>query len=103
MIKTKQNWADVSDEPISEDAIRALHVPEESFKLYSNMYEAGQPFVIKAGHGFVLYVLSGGCKTTLDGLVLQLGAGEFAFLDKGTYQFKALDGEQLKVVRVFGR
>lgn len=101
--KTKQNWSDVSDEPISEEAIRALHVPEESFKLYTNTHAAGEQFTIKAGHAFVLYVLAGECKTTIDGLLLQLAAGEFVFLDKGAYQFKATGSEDLRVVRVFGR
>lgn len=99
----KQNWSDASADPISEEAIRALHVPQEEYKVYVNEYEAGQPFTIKAGHDFVLYALAGACKTTVSGQIVQLNAGEFIFLAKGAYQFGAVGSQAVQLVRVFSR
>lgn len=98
----KQNWSDISEDPISEASIRALHVPEENFKLYANTYQAGESFTIKAGNNFVLYVLEGACKTTINSQVLQLSAGEFAFLDKGAHDFRVSSKDAVRLVRVFG-
>lgn len=99
----KQNWSEKSAEAISEDAIRALHVPADNFKLYVNSYEAAQQFAIKAGHEFILYVLSGACKTRLDGLEVRLNAGEYISIDAGSYAFEVLGDEALQLVKVFSR
>lgn len=99
----KQNWSDKSAEAISEDAIRALHVPLDNFKLYSNSYAAAQQFAIKAGHEFILYVLSGACKTRLDGLEVRLNAGELISMDAGSYAFEVLGNEPVQLIKVFSR
>lgn len=101
--KLKQNWSDISTLAFSEEAIRALHVPAENFKLYLNAYEAGQQFAIKAGHDFVLYVLSGACKTSIDGKELRLSAAELVAMDAGSYAFEALGTDPLQLVKVFTR
>jgi glyoxylate utilization-related uncharacterized protein len=99
----KQKWSDVSDEPISEEAVRAMHVPEEIYTFDAQTQQAGQSFTLKAGNDFILYVLSGACKTTMDGNLLQLAAGEFLFLGKGAYQFKSDSAGDVRLVRVSAR
>ena len=101
MSMLKKNWSDISTESISENAIRALHIPQENFKIYVNTYEAGKSFPTKAGHAFVLYVLTGSCKTTLDGSEVTLNASEFIALEKGSYGFDVVGNENLKLVKVF--
>ena len=101
--KLKQNWSDKSTLPFSEEAIRSLHVPAENFKVYLNAYEAGQQFAIKAGHDFVLYVLTGACKSSIDGKELRLSATESVSMDAGSYAFEALGTEALQLVKVFAR
>ena len=96
-----KNWSDISSDPISEDAIRALHLPQENFKVYVNTHDAGNRFSAKAGHAFVLYVLAGSCKTMVDGSEVTLHGSEWATLEKGSYTFDVLGNEQLKSVRVF--
>lgn len=96
-----KNWSDISSEPISEEAIRAVHLPQENFKLYINTYEAGKRFSAKAGHAFTLYVLTGSCKTMVGASEVTLHSSEFITLDKGTYTFDVLNNEQLKLVKVF--
>jgi quercetin dioxygenase-like cupin family protein len=96
-----KNWSDISTESISEEAIRALHSPQEKFKIYANTYEAGKSFSTKAGHAFVLYVLAGRCKTALDGSEVTLSAGEFIALEKGSYAFDVMGDEEVKLVKVF--
>lgn len=103
MIRTKQSWSHVSDEPISEQAIRALHVPEESFKLEKKIYKTGETFTLKLGNDFILYVLAGVCKTTLNGQLMQLTHGEFVFLDKGAYQFKTASADGVQLMTACGR
>ncbi|MDQ9171839.1 hypothetical protein Q8A64_15605 [Oxalobacteraceae bacterium R-40] len=99
----KQKWSDVSDEAISEEGIYALHVPEEMYKFETDTYPAGQAFTVKAGNDFVLYVLNGTCKTTVDGQLLQLEAGEFLFFGKGAYQFKSTGAADVRLMRVAAR
>ncbi len=97
----KKYWSNLSAEPISEDAIRALHQPQKKFKFYINTIEAGKSFTTNAGHEFVLYVLAGSCKTSLEGIELTLSASELIALEKGSYVFEVLGGEELKIMKVF--
>lgn len=97
----KKYWSSVSAEPISEEAIRALHHPQKKFKFYVNTIEAGKSFTTNAGHEFVLYVLAGSCKTSLEGIELTLSAAELILLEKGAYQFDVLGDEELKIMKVF--
>jgi mannose-6-phosphate isomerase-like protein (cupin superfamily) len=99
----KQKWSDVSEETISEEGIRGLHVPEEIYTFTPETYPVTQSFTVKAGNDFVLYVLNGACKTTLDGNVLQLSAGEFFFFGKGAYQFKSVGKDDVRLMRVSAR
>jgi mannose-6-phosphate isomerase-like protein (cupin superfamily) len=99
----KQKWSDISDEPISEEGVHGLHVPEEIYKFEPESHPAGQSFTAKAGNDFVLYVLHGACKTTVDGNLLQLMAGEFMFFGKGAYHFKSTGSDDLHLMRVSSR
>jgi quercetin dioxygenase-like cupin family protein len=101
MNTNKRNWSDISAEPISEQAIRTLHSPQKNYKLYVNTYEAGKSFSANAGHAFVLYVLAGSCKTTLEGKEVSLHASEFVTLEKGSHAFDVSGKEELKLVKVF--
>ncbi len=97
----QRNWSDISTESISESAIRAAHQPAENFKIYVNTYVAGKSFPTKAGHAFVLYVLTGSCKTMVDGTEVSLSASQWINLKKGSYTFDAGDEQELKLVKVF--
>lgn len=101
MTMVKKYWSNLSAEPISEDRIRALHQPQKKFKFYLNKIEAGKSFTTKAGHEFVLYVMNGSCKTSIEGIELTLSASEFITLEKGTYVFETLGDEELKIMKVF--
>jgi quercetin dioxygenase-like cupin family protein len=101
MSMIKNSWSDISAVSISEEAIRALYLPPEDFKVYVNAYEPGKSFPTKAGHVFVLYVLAGSCKTTLEGNEVTLLASEFITLEKGAYTFEVVGNETLKLMKVF--
>lgn len=101
--KLKKNWSEISTSAISDEAIRALHTPAENFKFYANTYEAGQQFAIKAGHEFTLYILTGGCKTSIDGKELRMSAAELVVMDAGSYAFEAIGTEALHMLKVFSR
>ncbi|AZP13341.1 cupin domain-containing protein [Undibacterium parvum] len=96
-------WSEADSGALTEAAIRAHHQPEENFKLYVNAYEAAQQFAVKAGHEFFLYVVTGACKTSVDGHELRLAAGQFVSLAAGSYAFEALGTEALQLVKVFAR
>ena len=102
-LNIKQNWSEISTSGISEEAIRALNIPAENFKFYTNSYELGQQFAIKAGHEFTLYVIAGACKTSIDGKELRLGSAEFVPMSSGSYAFEAIGTEGLQLLKVFSR
>ena len=102
-LNIKQNWSEKSAIAISEEAIRALNTPEENFKFYTNSYELGQQFAIKAGHEFTLYVIVGACKTSIDGKELRLGNTEFVLMAAGSYAFEVIGTEALQLLKVFSR
>ncbi len=96
----KQKW---SDEPMSEEGIRAMHVPADLYKFDAETHRAGQSFTVKAGNDFILYLLQGTCRTTVNGNLVQLGSGEFMFIGKGAYQFKPFGTDEVRLVRVSAR
>lgn len=98
-----QKWSEKSTSAISEEAIRAANTPTENFKFYANAYELGQQFAIKAGHEFTLYVITGACKTSIDGKELRLGTAEFATMPAGSYAFEAIGTDGLQLLKVFSR
>jgi glyoxylate utilization-related uncharacterized protein len=99
----KQLWSEKSALTISEESIRTLHAPAENFKFYANAYETGQQFAVKAGHDFTLYVITGACKTSIDGKELRMGTAEFASIPAGSYAFEAIGTENLQLLKVFSR
>lgn len=101
MSMVKKYWADISKEPISEEAIRTLHTPQKAYKFYLSTVEAGKHFPTKASHEFTLYILAGSCTTLLDGIALTLSASEFISLEKGSYEFDVTGNSELKVLKVF--
>ena len=101
MNMVKKNWSDISTTTISEETIRALHSPQENYKIYANTYEAGKRFPTNAGHAFVLYILAGSCKATINGSEITLSASEFMPMEKGSYTFDIVGSEELKLVKVF--
>jgi mannose-6-phosphate isomerase-like protein (cupin superfamily) len=102
-INLKQNWSEKSTSAISEETIRAVNTPAENFKFYANAYELGQQFAVKAGHDFTLYIISGACKTSIDGKELRLSSAEFATMAAGSYAFEAIGTEDLQLLKVFSR
>jgi hypothetical protein len=101
MKMVKISWSTLSEQPISEEAIRALHQPQKRYKFYVNKIEPGKSLPTKAGHDFVLYVLTGSCKISVDGIEMILSSSESISLEKGAYLFEALGDEQLKIMKVF--
>jgi hypothetical protein len=97
----KQNWSDISSEPISEEAVRALHLPAEKYRLYPNSYGPGVSFPTTVGQPVVLYVLQGRCKYKLGDREVTLQASEFVPLEKGSYSFEVLGSAGVKLVKVF--
>ena len=101
MTMVKKYWTDISSEPISEEAIRALHQPNKHFKFYINTVEPGKSLNTNAGHEFMLYILAGTCKTSLEGIELILSSAEYITFEKGSYVFEADGDVDLKLVKVF--
>lgn len=97
----KQNWSDISNEPISVEAIRALYVPSEAYRVSPNKYEAGVRCTSRAGLPHLVYVLDGCCKYQLGDRELTLCASEFTSLVKGEYWFEVMGDTEVKLVRVF--
>jgi len=101
MTMVKKYWSSLSTEPMSEEAIRALYQPQKDFKFYLNTVEPGKSLSTKGAHAFDLYVLTGSCKTSIEGIELHLAAQEMITLEKGSYEFEVVGDTELRLIKVF--
>jgi hypothetical protein len=99
----KNSWSDISKEPISNDAIRALHLPTETYtyRFSPHEYKSGVRFLETVGMPHLVYVLSGNCKFEYDDQHFPLKTAELAEKGKGKYWFDVVGDEPVKIVNVF--
>lgn len=102
-----QSWADVSDEALSEEAIRKLHGPPENYRINRRRYEPGVSFSGTFGVECVVYVLSGQCKYVIQpgdepGADCEhlLSAGDILTVPPCDYRFCTLGDRPAHVVKV---
>jgi len=98
----KGPWSNVSLDPISEEAIRALHVPNGHFRFSAGTYESGTDFR-EIAREHTIYVLSGACSFTnaATGESTNLCAQEFLQLSAGDYRFAATSSQPVRLIKVF--
>lgn len=97
----KQNWADVSGDVISIDAIRNMYSPSDGYRVSPTKYEPRKIFPVVIGYPLTVYVVRGGCKYRLDEQELTLRSGEFSSFAKGSYEFEVVGDEEVQIVTVF--
>jgi hypothetical protein len=82
------------------EAIKALHVPEERFRISPASYPAGVTFRGSSRAGRI-YVLSGACRYVFGDLEFNLQAGSLAEVPEGGYGFETVGSVEVRLVRVY--
>lgn len=93
-------WSALSNEPISLEEVRRLHMPAANFKVSRNGYDAGVTFP-GTGRAGRIYVLSGRCVKTFGDWRAELGPGTFVDFPAGDYTFAVLGDEPVRFVNVW--
>lgn len=93
-------WDIDTNGPMTEDRIRALHVPQAWHRVSKRQFPAGARFPTSTRDGFA-YVLQGRCRYTRNGASVELAAGEFGRISEGTYQFEVLGDDELIIVKAW--
>lgn len=95
-------WTEVSSEPISEKAIRALYPASKGYRHFPNAYAAGVRFGGDHSRESRVFVLEGACTYCIGDSKVTIRAGEFAELVPGAYQFEASPTHPVRLVTVYG-
>ena len=104
---SKFRWADVSEELMSEEAIRARHSPAHLFRISPRSYAVNLVTLPTIGVPMVFYVLSGVCRYVEDKSEqipkpeTIIAEGEFAEIGPGEYTFEVLSQEPVRAISVF--
>ncbi|WP_083560642.1 hypothetical protein [Myxococcus fulvus] len=82
---TVRRWSELSSTPLSEESVRALHLPAKKYRVRVERYLQGTDFagVMRAG---TFYVLAGHCQMEFGTQAVQLAAGDVAEFPAGRYR-----------------
>lgn len=94
------HWPEVSEDPLTVEAIRKLHVPSSHYRISASRYKAGAALP-GAGKSGRIYVLAGACVKTIGTWRVELRAGMFADFPAGAFEFEVLGDEDVQVVNVW--
>lgn len=97
----KKSWNDVSNDDMSIEAIKKLHLPTENYRFSKNGYERGAHFIGTKSIPYVIYVLEGSIIYTIDGIAFQLNGGEVGELDRCDYVCDVPSAKDVKFISVF--
>lgn len=97
----KRQWVDVSNDEISEKAIRTLYSSVKDYRISPNSYNSGARFAGTFGFPATIYILAGRCKYKLGNDELILQEGEILEIEKGDYAFEVLGDATARLVKVF--
>lgn len=95
-----RHWSEISQTPLTLEAIRQLHLPLLHYRISPNRYEAGVTF---QGTGIAgrLYILSGACSKKVGSWQVTLRAGMFADFPAGDFEFAVQSEQQVQLVKVW--
>ncbi len=93
-----RRWSELSNTPLSEESVRARHLPAGKYRVSVDQYSPGENFGggMRAG---TCYVLTGHCQMEFGTQVAQLAAGDVAEFPEGS--FRVVVGREAGCVAVF--
>jgi len=100
MTSHAHQWSEISQEPLTLEAVRELHVPPSHYRISPNRYAAGIAFP-GTGRAGRLYVLSGACSKKVGAWEVTLQAGMFADFPDGDHNFEVLGECPVQLVYVW--
>ena len=86
--------------PLSEEAVRGLHLPNYRHRFSLRKYASGTGFAGRQ-RASTCYVLSGSCEFSFGERSIALGAGYFAALPAGEFTFRVVDQSDFLLLCVF--
>lgn len=92
-------WGELGRGELTEEAIRAYHVPPSSHRISKFFYPIGTKFPGRMRRARA-YVVSGQCVYTFHERIA-ISAGQFADLPEGDYTFEVVGLEELQVILVW--
>ncbi|GEN10806.1 hypothetical protein SAMN05443572_112144 [Myxococcus fulvus] len=95
---TVRRWSELSSKPLSEESVRALHVPAKKYRVSVSRYSPGANISGEMRAGAV-YLLAGHCQMEFGTQVVPLAAGDVAEFPAGS--FRTLVGREAECVVVF--
>ena len=100
MLDGTRLWSEISQTPLTLEAIRELHVPLSHYRISPNRYEAGVAF-LGTGRAGRLYVLSGACSKRVSLWQVALRAGMFVDFPTGDFEFEVQGEQHVQLVNVW--
>jgi hypothetical protein len=95
------HWSEISDKPITLDAIREMYVPSTHYHVSQNRYQPGVRFPGSIGLAGRIYVLSGACSLTVGDWRSEIYAGMFVDFPRGKSEFEVLGDAEVQLVNVW--
>ncbi|MBZ4398485.1 hypothetical protein OWM54_23715 [Myxococcus sp. MISCRS1] len=82
---TVRRWSELSNQPLSEESVRALHLPAKKYRVSVDRYSSVEDFggSMRAG---TVYVLAGHCQMEFGTQAVQFAAGDVAEFPEGSYR-----------------
>lgn len=95
-IGSVSKWNEHYNEDMTEQAIRGKY-PAANYRVSCFSYPAGTKFPAAMNKGICL-VVKGKCRYSFDNFVVELQAGEFAELPRGSYVLTVAEDEELNIL-----
>lgn len=90
------DWSEISDEALSDLAIRAMFQNQAGYRCFSARYKKEPEFSTNFMRSVRVYVLVGGCRYRTGSECAEVAAGQFIDLKHGRYHLQVgEDGVQL--------
>jgi hypothetical protein len=99
MALSKKRWTEVSDLPMSVEAVREISRADTLFRVYPRVVPKGASFAQTIGLRVDEYVKSGRLTYETDNDCIEVSAGEFVSLGKGSYLVSALGDADVEIIK----
>ncbi len=93
-------WSDTHGEPLTEVAVRRLHMPSERYRIRTCEYPPGTKFPAAAKQR-TCYVVQGSWSYARGAESWTLSAGQVAELPTGDYRLEVIGAQPLRFIHVF--
>lgn len=94
-------WTDISNGPMTEEAIRELYPTPLGYRFYPNRYSEGVQFSGVHSREGRMFVFEGGCVYRTEASTVIIHAGEYADLPAGPYEIETLPTSPVRLLVMY--